>query len=85
MIIMYMPNVACRLKAILVISSEFSNAGNDLLQFDLIHLRFILFYFSNFTELLVLLHSIGLIVGNPNNKSMMNFEFHLPYLSMDPD
>ena len=56
-----------------------------LLQFDLIHLRFILFYFSNFTKLLVLLHSVELNVGNPNNQSMMNFVFHLPVLSMDPD
>ena len=83
MIIMYMPNVACRLRANLVISSDFYNAGNCfLLHFDLIRKMFLLL---NFTKFLDLLHIVELNVGNPNNKSMMNFEFHLPYLSMDPD
>ena len=81
-----MPNVACRLRAKLVISSEFSIVGNCfycnlILSKDML----LLLYLSNFTELLVLLHSVELNVGNPNNQSMMNFVFHLPVLSMDPD
>ena len=44
-----------------------------------------MFLLLNFTKLLDLLHTVELNVGNPNNKSMMNFEFHLPYLSKDPD
>ena len=81
--IMYMPDKACRFKVTLVNSSEFSNTGNDfLLQFELIHKMFLLL---KFTKLLDLPHIVELIVGNQNNKSMMNFEFHLPDLSMDPD
>ena len=79
MIIMYMPNVACRLKVKMVISYDFLYWQKSFL------LPFVLIQKLVSTELLSHLYCLGLNVGIKNYLSMMNFEFHLPYLSMDPD
>ena len=81
-----MPKMACRLRVKLVISNDFYIVGNCF-YYILILSKKCFYYFTwlIFTELLVLLHNVGLNVGNQNNLSMMNLYSNLLVLVMDPD